>query len=461
MRLRELEEELNHAYPDPTVLRKAGDFGASALPPLVPHVHANPVGIEVATALLTTMSPLDWFAVRERLERAADHKLPRGWKPGILLEASLPLAAILCLHCNGYVRQAALEKIAREEFAYPILAGLLNDHVPQVRAAARKALVSFAHPVRAEWLAVARLVAAGQRDDHGWLLESVLIRLSDDHLREATRHPRREVRQVAWEAVLGRFGVEEAMTGALADPDASIKLWAGGLARELRVSSELLHRMLASRVPRVRRDALLALGTAEVVRRCLLDRSPMVQETAARLSPGVDLAQFYRDHLEEHPRACLIGLRRLGNKHDFDLVLPYRDRSLGLETLARLDPQRARPLLEEHLQDERPGLRRQALLGLESLAGQLDPRLLWSRIDERNVAGILRLIRLASKWDGVVYLLRATRAWPERAHEQLKHWVRTYNQRQISPSPAQLEAFRQAREEAHLPSGLKRNLDGI
>lgn len=461
MRLTELQQELEQPFPDPALLRKAADFGIEALPSLVPHVHANPAAIEAATTILSEMSPLDWLAVKERLERAVDCKLPGGWKPGILLEASLPLTAVLCLHRNGYLREEALRRLRSAPFAFPILAAMLNDHVPQVRATARLALEAFPHEVRPEWLAVARHVAQGQREDHGWLARSLMSRLGDERLREAAESGSKPVRRAAWEALLLRYPPEVVIEGALRDPDPGLKLWAGKLAREHPVSDRLLRRMLASRIPRLRRDALETLKDRDIIEQCLLDPSPMVQEAAARLSPGVNLAQFYRDHLEEHPKACLIGLRRLGSKRDYDLVLPHADRRLGLETLARLDPQRARPLLEALLQDERPGMRRQAFFGLRPLAGQLDPRELWSRLDDRNARDMLHLIRLASKWEGVVYLLRATHAWPEAAQAELKLWLKTYNQRQITPAAEQLEAFRRERHEARLPNGLKRDLEGI
>jgi len=89
---------------------------------------------------------------------------------------SIPLLSEYARHYSGYVRQAVLERcveLARPELL-PVVAERLNDWVPQVRDAARTALMTLLPFVPAAQLmatlpVILRLHSAGRGDYSAWL----------------------------------------------------------------------------------------------------------------------------------------------------------------------------------------------------------------------------------------------------------------------------------------------------
>jgi len=283
---------------------------------------------------------------------------------------TLPRLTVKALLADGRLRERAVRHLAetRSLAVLPVLGLRAADWVPNVRDVARRAIVRrLEDDSDGAALSVLAPMAflLGGRQQGRWLAEEVTRRLTEAAsgpvvsrlLTSSDTRLRRAAYQVLTES--GELDLERAVVAALRDRDIVIRSRCAAYASRLAVESGSLssaRRMIASRTPLVRAEALQALnhlGDIDAIRPALVDRSSLVRGTARfYLRPhGVDFPEAYRLHLgaggaTANP-AAVAGLVEVGTADDAQLF-----RSLVSHPRARV--------------------RVEALRGLEALAPVVD-----------------------------------------------------------------------------------------
>ncbi|MGW3964037.1 HEAT repeat domain-containing protein [Amycolatopsis sp. NPDC005003] len=252
-----------------------------------------------------------------------------------------PREALVVAACSGdgYLREAAIHRLAvsPDPEALPLLLVRCVDWVPQVRAAARAAVVSKLDTsgLRA-MLPLLGVLRRRQVDD--WmttLLREALPSMLEDALALEDRKTRRWLHGEA----IGLLPRERLLDIAVRDPDFVVRAVCGNALLD---GGECVEELLRAGVPKVRMRALTLLGPEAAVAH-LADRSSAVRSMAQALvlKAGGDPAAHYRAMPVSF--GVLAGLGETGTAADAGF-------------------------LEGHLADDRPRIRRAAVRGLRRIA---------------------------------------------------------------------------------------------
>ncbi|MEO2206635.1 HEAT repeat domain-containing protein [Paenibacillus pabuli] len=386
-------------------------------------------------------------------------------------QASTIRLSMLTMHWSGYIREAAVRRMIREDesysFAYLLLR--LNDWVPEIRLLARAALELKLKPEHAKlWMEnimlVERLRICG-RDNFESFIESVhhLLRQKECRfvIHTARVSPVASIRQFAFRISLEAEGTDAGMImeQALRDEEPSIRRWAAQRVDRMlsgqKLREALLHMQLDS-VPSIRREGLAVLATmypddakAIIIDR-LLDSDLSVRDTARRYAKPwmkVSYAEWYLDVIwsedQDHLAAAISGLGETGDKTDAEVLYEYAKhpsiavRKAVIRGLMRLDASSYGMHFVHSLKSPQPGISREACRALmhhpyliqpDEMAGLLsDPDAL-----PHVVRNVLRMISSMSRWSQLGLLLQqlpaAREEWVKRAiQRQLYNWARYPN----------------------------------
>ena len=293
----------------------------------------------------------------------------RPWRR-IVADGGCPvlLLVLASTHRDGFLREAATRALALrdERLAAAALAVRAFDHVPQVRDAARAALLSRS-PERDASIVLPILYAAQIRKTAGDLFDRYVARTPPETARELVASPDRETRRFAVQRA--PLSVSELVGIAASDRDTHVRLNAArrALAEEPGVATELLELRPAS----VRALALADAAGSVVLPhldQLLLDRSALLRRAAqARaLASGYDLRSEYRESLPQ--RTAVLGLGEIGEPADAELLAALvggahapavrRAAVVGLGRLASAEL--LRELLPKLIYDDEPAVAREA-----------------------------------------------------------------------------------------------------
>lgn len=312
----------------------------------IPAHTSGAVLLEVETVLMRA-DPRFWIA----LEDARDWLY---WEePGKSIHQltgadTVPAVSVKAMFADGRVREQAVRLLTASGSlaALPVLGLRAADWVPQVREAARDAILfRLADDVDGAALAAIApmaLLLAGRWEGR-WLAEYVTRRLAEaSSERVVTRlleSPDLRLRRTAYQVLAdsGTLDLKRAVDAAVSDRDIVIRVRCAEFAKRLaRDAGSIVQvrRMLASSTPVVRAEALVALnrlGDVDAVRDALPDRSGLVRGTARFcLRPhGIDVADTYRRLLGSEPEVvtpgAVAGLAEVGTATDVDLINPLLD----------------------------------------------------------------------------------------------------------------------------------------
>ncbi|MEU5264925.1 hypothetical protein [Amycolatopsis sp. NPDC021455] len=249
------------------------------------------------------------------------------------------LAEAAC-HGNGHMREAAVVRLAdsTDPEALPLLLIRCVDWAGPVRDLARTAVLSkLDEPAFRAMLPLIGVLRRRSVDD--WMTtlfrRALTPRLLDDALALEDRETRRWVHREA----VGLLSRERLLDIALRDPDFVVRAICGDALLD---RGECVEELLAAGPPKVRMRALTFLDLDAVVA-YLADRASAVRSMAQALvlKAGGDPAAHYRALPVSF--GMLAGLGETGTAADA-------------------------PILERHLADERPRIRRVAVRGLRRVA---------------------------------------------------------------------------------------------
>jgi len=408
-----------------------------------------------------------------RLTRRELQKWVGPGEPGILV---LRLSSF---HANGYVREAAVLRLAllKDGAELPYLLMRLNDWVPQVRAAALDAVVQRVRPDYVEHfvdnLALVVRLETVKRSDQGDVLPAISSLLALPSARTpmiaAMRSRSATVRRASFRFLTRNSpdDLADLLTAALSVEDPIIRLWAARRALA-EVRGDALRGVLDSLgsdpSALVRREALAAWADHfpdEAFDRLMAgatDTSAANRaEARSRLRDrGVDFAQVYRAALATDRPARLAsavaGLTETGRPEDASTLLPIlshhspRVRRAAVRGLVWLAGERYLDVAFDALKDPARSVSSAARESLKPHVQALGGPRLWSLLDPSNPEHVrecgLRLLARLPKWDAVSYLLLASAESDEpiasQAREFLRRWDARFNDTQTTPSNAQL-----------------------
>jgi HEAT repeat protein len=396
---------------------------------------------------------------------------------------------VLSSHSNGYVREAAVRALAggRAGGELPFLLIRLNDWVPQVRLAARQAVIDRARPEHArhfiEYLPLVFRLERVERRDAGEVIEPVLALLNRPECREAMleamtdgdRHVRRAVFRTLIAA--DKDAARKAIQLGLGSSDTVIRLMA---AREGRVrlnGEELegaLARMLRDRFMPVRREALY--GYFEQLPHAALDRlessqfdpHASIRETARfflRKRGERDPAAPYRDRLSNADgpdlAVAIAGLGETGIAADAARVegfLGHSSAAVRRETvraLGRLDAGRYAEQFLTALSDPAGGVVNAARQIVRRQLFGIPPERLesifQSTTQPHSRRAVVSVIAELNWWDGAAILTTIVGAAEEEPKQQaldyLRRWRANVRRSTFRPAPEQIARLTQARRQ--------------
>jgi HEAT repeat protein len=392
--------------------------------------------------------------------------------------ASAP--GLASLHPNGFVREAAVERLTASDdpLAVPFLLIRANDWVGPVRGAAAAGLEAqltrhgAGHFVPSLPL-VDRLLRV-ERNDLKPLADRILNALASPEaapaLAAGCSAPSRAVRRRCVELALAAKTIDmrALIEAGLRDPDPVVRTRVAkgaGKALAWLDLEPLVGPMLASSTPAVRYSALdilwtqRATGAREVLERHLVDPHAHVRGTARWLLknvPGFEAAASYRAALARATDGtrvgALEGLAEVGDPGDATLAVPYLDhprarvRTAAVHAVGALGGEVHREPLIVALSDPSSkvsGAARRVLLR----GGAIDPeRITWAALRSQLAherKGAIELARAHDHWVAGLLLLRiASRATDaevvRRACEALEAWEARYNRVFTAPAASQL-----------------------
>lgn len=383
--------------------------------------------------------------------------------------------AVLASHPSGFVRQAALEQLNREEAgeSLPFILLRTTDWVEPVRLVARSVLLqNLASPnldqldkclplvfrmrkaLRHQPLAIFEEIEklVGSRDDQI---------LSDGY---ANNSPAFLRYRFGLAKQYGRLPLDQLIGKASTSSNIGVRLLACDWVAEAGTPSEIRDKygkvLLGDKVPLVRVRAFWRIANADPqkylgeIEQALMDSSAAVQDTARgawRLLLQRDALAFYREaiaqaHMPAAIVAALRGIRAEGKLDDEALVRPFlqhnsaKVRKEVLRTLVGWHAADATDLLHEGLLSASSSYSKEAASLLSARSNLLSISLVKELLvnprhpDSRKVA--IWLLAAMPKWSSLPLILEAysISSYREQANMAFMDWNKHYNRNQSAPS---------------------------
>ncbi|MDB6093159.1 MAG: hypothetical protein JWM32_721 [Verrucomicrobia bacterium] len=415
------------------------------------------------------------------------------WSLTISSEYQWAVFGLLSYHGNGWVREAALDRLGQlgDGREIPFLLYRANDWVELVAKKARDLLTARLEqrPIRQFSIHLPVIFQLRSRV-RGHLAEfqaQLAIRISQEEQvgfledvasRAAKPVFRRWVLSLASSMAGTRPDAAALSLRLRKDPDPIVRLAAWEVTWREGRDEKTLREGLNDRWPAIRRRSLEILCSRtddqhkELLTTALFDTSGMVRATARYFLNKIglsDVAPIYREHLtsaNNKTAAAIFGISESGNKDDAELLRPLLAhprisvRRAAVLGVGHLDPTGFFSELKTALLDPSHGVSKSARQVLMKYADALGREFLLDLIDEKHPLHVRRsaiwLIRALPKWNCIVMLLETMALAPEfndSIREEVRRWLYTYNRSWSEPTTDQLAALKQLTvERTHLLS---------
>jgi HEAT repeat protein len=398
------------------------------------------------------------------------------------LEDDPALLGLISFHPSGFVREAALRKLARCEGGseIPFLLIRLNDWVKEVRDAALVALKpklvdQYADRFAAHLDLLQRL-QTWTRTDHHPFLESVfsLLKQADGGkaVLDGLGSTNLGIRRLCYRLAVTLPGADAAdlLRRAFQERDLVIVLWVVKESPKRLNKTELrtmLEQAARSHFMPVRREALVSFCQAfpdeadARLQSALMDPHGSMRQVArhALAEKGItDFAEGYRRALTEkgdpaRVYAALGGLGETGSESDAPHIEPFlldplaRVRKRALRSIAKLATPQYIETFVISLADKSPGVSRIPRNALLSKVLLVPSEKVWA-LFETNVPGYvqrhaLSLLAGLKRWESLRYLLQAASksegGFRSAIEQPLESWLRESNRSFLQPTKAEME----------------------
>jgi hypothetical protein len=386
-------------------------------------------------------------------------------------------AALPSFHPNGFRREEAIQRLAKwndgRELRFLLLR--VNDWVPQVRNAAREAVVARLTPGYvphfARHLGLITRLQRSQRVDHSALLRTITQLLatsaSRDVLIQSMNEHRGEARRVIVRILVENHSADvELFRALLRVHDPAIRLMA---MQQLPVAEnrDAFEALFEDPAGSVRAQALMMAADSARLRNALLDRNGTVRSVARhRLrDERIDYAALYRDALKSDGSvAAIAGLSETGGRGDAELLATFLShpralvRCAAIGAVMTLDGENYVDRVTQLLSDPSHGVSSQARRSLMSHGSRLDGvklrEMYGSASDDHIWRNLLALIGALPKWESITLYIRAMQDGEEEraelAREFIERWNTFFNRRPSTPTARQLGALDRALAESSL-----------
>lgn len=392
----------------------------------------------------------------------------------------------MCEHRSGYRRENAVRRLGMlgNAIAIPRLIVRANDWVPQVREAARGAIVRLCRHENASAI-VASLPALYHlrncaRDDHETLLSNVvdflLLEENIGYLKAAIRNENHFVARIAVNLCDEKQIVDrrELVSACLAHSDVVVRNWASSHLRDFdgKVLADFLAVAIKDPFMPIRREAfqiylrVLPDQGSVIAEQFLFDRNSSIREIAIKClrANGVDVEAILSPLLRSHVtaigriRCAILGLAEIGAKASIPTITEFLGsphpsiRKAALQALATLAAIDVRVLLIERLQDSAPCVVKESSRILQVLGARLTAAELLTVLQSTQALhtwlSCIRLAQHANKWEQLTFLLAAHRlpnvddGRTGVLGDALLQWDREFNRRSGQPTLSQIEGLR-------------------
>ena len=488
------------------LLREIGELGEPmAIPSIVPflmndHISTARAASRAVYQLMRRLVPSHLIHLDQEMRQRSPYLSPQWsrWhdlKPEelnrfiSLWEEPWMILGLASFHANGYVRQAAVEKLTHcsDGRELPFLLIRLNDWVQPIRSTvkhsfSRRIVPDYAPHFVTNLALVFNLLERG-RDGHRQFVESVLSLIKrpecSDALFAGLKSTDRFVSRRCFELITEVLGVDVRVIieQGLRTQDTMIRLWAARKARSIYQGDTLAELLLVMRRDRfvpVRMEALSAYveefpeEAPPRLRAALLDDHVAMRELAQyqlRKAGNFDFSAFYRDSIsnERHSLyAAISGSGETGSAKDVHLISPFvshpspKVRRAAVQALNRLDGKAYIELLLDSLTDDVPSVSHAARDALKPRVPLIQPIQLWQAFSQSTSSHTKRaalfLIARLPKWESIPMLVRACADSDERvagaAREHVGRWMWRYNRSFSQPSIGQLKFLSEALKES-------------
>jgi hypothetical protein len=403
-------------------------------------------------------------------------------------DAEAAVVGLLAAHNSGYIREAAVRRLAlvRGGDEMPPLLLRANDWVPQVRGLALDALRARLVPeyvgAWVRWLYLVLRLGGRGSADAGPLVDAVMALLRSPESAAAVwaglGPPDRTVRRTCFGLLerAGGTGLRRLAEESLQSDDVVIRRGAVRVTGALDDESlrAVLPGLVRDPLPSIRRDALgmaarrMAADALPWLRDALLDSVGGVRVEARRalqrLAP-MDFAAFYRAEVATggaRLAAAVAGLGETGVEQDVESVRPLlndplpRVRAAAVRAVARLGGTPALPTVLASVADASPSVSRAAAAAVLDGVRTLGIAPLGALYRDSAQAHVrqtaLSLLVARGKWESIPWILRALGDADERirpyARTYLHQWKHRFNRVGSQPAPDQLAELREALEQA-------------
>jgi HEAT repeat protein len=442
--------------------------------------------MRVLPSLLQTLHVSELPALDQEMRRyrpwdtAWDRLQPgdvRGLKAGPATWASL---ALLSMHRTGYIREAALRRLAESttgaELPYFFLR--LNDWVLEIRRFAESVVSARLTPESASELVQVLPLAArlsrwsrAARDIESRINQVLLTPMSRKTMRAGLEASDPAIRRLVVRLLIeaGSESILAILDTILQDKDVIVRTLAAAAARESldgQALRDALDRMGRNRAARVRQEALIGWisrfpgESRDRLVRALLDRITAVRGLAQYelKKRGFDVVGFYRTEVTSRQSpdpTAILGIGEVGGSEDENFVEPHlmhpdlRIRCAAVHAIGRIGGEKRASLLLAALRDPAPAVSKAARRELVGNPTGADYGSLLSVFEEDDRPYVrrncFRVLATASKWAWIRYaVIAASDPDPEVRSdglEQIDLWTLKWNRSFVEPTTSDIKAI--------------------
>ncbi|MCU7828882.1 MAG: hypothetical protein KZQ85_07410 [Candidatus Thiodiazotropha sp. (ex Myrtea sp. 'scaly one' KF741663)] len=387
-------------------------------------------------------------------------------------------------HWNGFKRENAVRRLGMlgSPVAIPKLIVRVNDWVPQVREAARSALLKLMIPKNAKAFAESlpdlfHLKTCG-RDNHTRFIDNVLEYLlkveNSESIREVAFSLEPKVARIAVRLCFDHslLDRDELVNKCLSHPDVLVRNIAAGHLRE--VSGETLSVLLKLAIKDpfmpIRREAFQIYlknspEQGEVIANTFLfDRHISIRELAIThlLRKGCDVRSIYSFEVTSGSQSIsrkkfsILGLAYLGAKQEIPSISQHLDnkspgiRKSAIQALEKLMGDESKSLLVVALDDPSPSVAKEASRLIAKLKLKFGSHEIEEAINihgnPHTLALTTRAMKTSNKWERLIFLLRVLGITTDdnssnkgMIQSELVKWDTDFNRSSSQPSALQIQ----------------------